>query len=228
MNRVKTLLPYLLVTLLCVAGVELFYDSVKKKLRIAPKSGADSRVVAEGVESTEENLDQEFDYQVIVDRNLFGSSSGPVVETENEEASPDDMELTSLDIILLGTISGDSNGRRAFIVDKSTNEQEVYQKGDAVQGAIIKDILRGKIVLNYQGNDEVLHMSTDKDTGSQGGEAVNPSPRKRRILPAPAQAMPPGGNVNGDVQTAPPKRRFSFKKRTNPEPESESEPEPSQ
>jgi type II secretory pathway component PulC len=224
LKRVKTLLPYLLVTLLCVGGVELFYGAFKKKLLIEPKRAASSSITEQGAQTGEQGSYEKFDYQVIVDRNLFGSSEGDAPVDEKDKPENGDLEATSLEIVLLGTISGETKGQRAFIVDKTTNKQDIYMKGDGLQGAIIKDIQRGKIILHYQGKDEVLHMSTDDDGGQQGGVAVNPSPRKKRMLPAPPSGRL-GGNSRDNVRTATPKRRFSFKKAVKPTLEPEEEPE---
>ena len=48
---------------------------------------------------------------------------------------------------------------RAIIFDKTVNKQALYETGDAVQGAVVKEILRGKVILVYNGRDEMLDMS---------------------------------------------------------------------
>jgi len=60
---------------------------------------------------------------------------------------------------LLGTIAG-GNPEEAFAVieDQRKKKQFLYQIGQSVQGAEIIKILRQKVVLNYQGEDQVLEM----------------------------------------------------------------------
>ena len=59
----------------------------------------------------------------------------------------------------MGTINGGEGDSRAIVLDKSNNKQELYEKGDVIQGAKIKEILRGKVILVYNGKDEMLDMS---------------------------------------------------------------------
>lgn len=72
----------------------------------------------------------------------------------------------------MGTIDSDSNGRRAIILDNKTRQQEIYREGDSVQQAVVKKILRGKIVLHLRGKDEILSMADDKASSSSVAAAT--------------------------------------------------------
>ncbi len=209
MKNIKTILPYLLITIFCVGGVEYFYGYLEQELLRTPLDLKTAQVTPLQGKSEASSTEKRYDYQVIIDRNLFGGSLTADEEKKDEIGSLDDLETTLLDIVLLGTITGTSAGRRAFILDKSSSSQEIYQKGDAIQGAIIKEILRGKIVLNFQGKDEILHMTTDKD-GKPTGVAVTPSPRKKRALMTP-RAAGAGSSEKNKMRTVRPTRKFSFK-----------------
>ncbi len=216
MKNIKTILPYLLITVFCVGGVEYFYAYLQQELLRPPLESETAQVASLQEKGEVATTEKRFDYQVIIDRNLFGGSLTAGEEKKDEVGSLDDLETTLLDIILLGTITGTSAERRAFILDKSTNSQEIYQKGDAIQGAIIKEILRGKVVLNFRGKDEILHMTTEKD-GKSKGVAVTPSPRKRRAVLTP-RAAGSGTSQKSKMRTVRPTRKFSFKNTKKPEP----------
>jgi len=54
----------------------------------------------------------------------------------------------------------------AIIQEGRKKEQKRYQKGDTIQNAQIKAVLRGKVILNYKGKDQVLLMESSKGAAS--------------------------------------------------------------
>jgi type II secretory pathway component PulC len=160
--RITDILPLLLITLFCVGVVEGGYlaleyfvlqpsaEQVKPLVPVAAENGA--MVKDESVEV--------HDYHAILQRNLFGPPPGADQSAVKGNAdSGEDLQLTSLDIVLMGTINGADGADRAIILDKNVNKQALYETGDAIQGAIVKEILRGKVILAYNGRDEMLDMS---------------------------------------------------------------------
>ncbi len=103
------------------------------------------------------------DYGVIVERNLFGSTTAEEI-SETKEIDVDALEYTELDLVLLGTVAG-SNGEISYAVigDRSGREQELYREGDEVAGARLVKIMRTKVVLRVEDRDEVLAMENDMD-----------------------------------------------------------------
>ena len=95
------------------------------------------------------------DFQVIIDRNIFGSieKASEVKATEIEA-----LEATSLKIALLGTVVGNQQNAIAVIEETDNKRQGLYRVGDSVQNAIVKMILRGKVVLRVGDRDEILTM----------------------------------------------------------------------
>ncbi len=122
------------------------------------------------------NLQKKGQYDKIIERNLFK------VELEGAKALPKEkidvkpikiLKPTTLNLVLWGTVTGASE-IFAVIEDKKARQQFLYEVGDEVQGARLKQILRHKVILNYQGMDQVLEMKTeDKNiqTSKSSGEA---------------------------------------------------------
>ncbi len=89
----------------------------------------------------------------------------------------------------MGTVSGGSGENRAVILTKKDRKQKLYEAGELVEGAQIKRILRGKVVLNFNGKDEVLDMSEAAKYGKGGASGpVSAAPSYRR--PQVEQARP--------------------------------------
>ena len=176
-SRYSIILSFILATLLAVGGVELFYGSLIKKL-------AKNATITTQLDTTQPDTNKtppravvtnhpqkkpggKEDYSIISRRSLFGkikatTSSKPAVQEETV------LTTTSLNLALLGTIGGKDNDQRAIIRDKSDKKQDIYYKGDAIANALIKEILRGKIILTVNGKDEILLMQESKSPPSTG------------------------------------------------------------
>ncbi len=104
-------------------------------------------------------------YDMIVQRNIFGATeekaeSLPADERiVNEEEVIENLEETTLQLSLLGTIAGDAVNARAIILDEKERKQDIYRIGDSVQGAEIRQIFRGRVVLRQGDKDEILTMA---------------------------------------------------------------------
>ena len=190
-RRISSIVPLLFITLFCVGLVEGGYQALEFFL-LRDQAGRKDVVpepVAEPVHRVEVT-EQNHDYRIILRRNLFG----PPPSTEKlkvEESVPvEELEETSLKIALKGTINGVEEHARAIILDKKSRSQKLYQKGDGIQGAFVKEILRGRVILSHNGNDEVLDMSDTAGSAELAGPvAVTPGVRSKKIVPRVA----PGG-----------------------------------
>lgn len=110
------------------------------------------------------------DYSVIVEQDIFGSSSlrtnksllgnngiGPALSAEEE-----------LGIALLGTVAGSPEISRAIIKDIKTNELSLYKTGDTVatpswkgsSTAHIESIEKDVVVLIHEGQRKILELGT--------------------------------------------------------------------
>ena len=182
---IRILVKLLIIFALVFAAVSIWYSRVEEKLQM--DSVSRTQVAAPEVEKKTEILRKENDYTIIVRRNIF---QAVVVKTEPvvEDVKPEILEPTKLKLSLMGTISGSERNARAIISDEVQRKQDIYQVGDSVQGAMIKTIDRGKVVLSVNGKDEVLTLKDRKG----GGDAYRPSPAdyyKEPAAPA-AQAAP--------------------------------------
>ncbi len=121
-------------------------------------------------------------YQSIVDRNIFltntqadPSQTDTAQKSVSQETalSLDTLKVTELKLTLWGTIVGEGIPSYAIIEDQTTNEQQLYRIGDTVQDSKIKLILRERVILSVNGNDEILSIQNNA-TGGAGGYSGSP------------------------------------------------------
>jgi len=166
---VRILVKLVLIFVLVFAAVSIWYSRVEVKLQ--KDSVSRSQAVVPLSEKKTEILRKPNDYTIIVRRNIF---QAVVVKTEKDtkEIQTEILEPTKLKLTLMGTISGSERDARAIISDEVKRKQDIYQVGDSIQGAMIKSVERGKVVLSLNGKDEVLTLKDRKG----GGAAYKPSP----------------------------------------------------
>lgn len=184
--RISTFLPLLLITLACVSAVEGFYTVVERKLRapvektaVVPQVPQKKRVEASSTQRTaDENV------RKVLERNLFGPPPSADKTKSAGGQSAADLQPTSLSLVLMGTIVSAGEESRAIILEKETKNQDIYQQGDVVQGAEVKEILRKKVVLTSNGRDEVLDMTeAAKYTPMTPTPAAASAARQGQMLP---------------------------------------------
>jgi general secretion pathway protein C len=128
-------------------------------------------------------------YDAIVTRNLFGNPQAPA----DQPAGSFDLsrlENTTLALKLWGTVSGRATGSYAVIEDEALRKQQLYQEGDRIQQALIKSILREKVILSVNGQDQVLAMVKPESQPSARPAALTIAAVERGAQP-PATAEPP-------------------------------------
>ena len=184
-------------------------DDRQVVVTVSPDAGAPLRDT--GNEITEKKFSRQH-YASIEKRNLFKAA----VEEKKDVSSPkpdlpsvETLEETSLDLKLLGTIILEPQGAFAIIQEGRKKEQLRYQKGDTVQNALVKAVLREKVILFYKGRDEVLLMEPAK--GSAAPKAPF-APFASTVLPGEKTSLSRSlvdealGNINklmGDVRVRP-------------------------
>ncbi len=97
-------------------------------------------------------------YRVIFQRDLFKTQKASGTPAQKADINLEDMEETKLQLKLWGTVTGDTQQSYAVIEDIQKREQNLYRVGDNIQQATLKAILRAKVVLTVNGQDEVLAM----------------------------------------------------------------------
>lgn len=159
--RLSTFLPLLLITLTCVLAVEGLYTVVEKGLRAPVEKAAVVAQVPErkqaGTSTTQRTADE--NVRKVLERNLFGPPPSADKTKSAGDQTTADLQPTSLSLVLMGTIVSAGEESRAIILEKDTKNQDIYQQGDVVQGAEVKEILRKKVVLTSNGRDEILDMT---------------------------------------------------------------------
>lgn len=161
-----TILNIIIIAGIIYAGFDSFYLFVEEKFDEPDYSIRISETRQKTAERTMQRLG---DYRIIQNRNIFGENAQKN-EIPVEISQLDNLEPTSLKIALMGTIFGDTRNAAAIIQDNIKKSQDLYRVGDSIQNAIIKNILRGKIVLSYNGRDEILVM----DEPNSGNNTITP------------------------------------------------------
>ncbi len=119
-------------------------------------------------------------YRAIIDRDIFGSGEEVLQETGGEDV--DDLEPTSLNVALLGTVVGGKQYAFAVIEEVNKKKQGLYKVGDSVQGATVKRILRGKVVLRVNDKDEILTMEEEAASRAEPGYVRSPAGEKEATI----------------------------------------------
>lgn len=160
-------------SILIYIGVDIFYRTICFQLTEI-SSVEMAEVITQNIADYVPQPLNSFD--VIVDRNIFGSSdedSSDVEPMDMEAKEIEALEPTSLKISLLGTVTGSEENACAVIEETGRKTQGLYRVGDAVQNAVVKKILWGKVVLRVGDRDEILSM--DEAETKKGGGARSSS-----------------------------------------------------
>ena len=194
MKNLSYIVPFVIVTVVVYAMVELFYGVVMSSFLAIDTSSANVVTVDRMPAKNGSELQKFTDYSIISSRNLFQSSAQVEAREGANAADPyAGIEATKLELVLMGTITGQDGADRAIIYKKRENKQEIFYKGDAIEGALIKRILRGRIILEYQGNDEILDMSEASSVRPQQSTAkaaVSPVPQRKQVISGPSSQVP--------------------------------------
>ncbi|UCH00842.1 MAG: PDZ domain-containing protein [Deltaproteobacteria bacterium] len=150
-RRYQTILNLFALAAIIFLGVDLFYTTIRAQLR-----GFDTQKgVMHQLPDVKGNRKAPLDYyRVIINRNIFGLEEEASREIGEEEI--EDLKPTSLKLALLGTVVGDQQSAVAVIEEIDKKKQGLYRAGDSVQSAIVRKILRGKIILRVKDRDEIL------------------------------------------------------------------------
>lgn len=220
-QRYSTILSFILLTLLVTGAVELFYNSLSKKLfenkeveqAVIEKSLDTANTARQKQTRKKQSIRNTENYAIISKRDLFGKIQEEIKTVPEPEPV---LTTTSLDLVLLGTIGGDSDEQRAIIRKKSSNNQELYFRGDAIDQALIKKIYRGRVILTVNGKDEILLMQEAKSPPSSGKTQnyTMPDVYTPEEMPQADENIEPEDLTEPQEETSPkvvPKRRISLK-----------------
>lgn len=178
-----------LVTLIVFSAVRMFYGVATGYLEdemlsagLRSSAGPADSGVSPGDPGVPAKRSHE-DYDVIAGRDLFRTGRASPEETPSAaETDIEALEQTGLELTLWGTITGGSGEKAwAVIEDRSgrSRHQHLYRSGDRIGDALIKMVLREKVVLSVDGRDEVLEMEhPEKKSARQADSGI-----RRRLSP---------------------------------------------
>lgn len=153
------LLSITLVIILGVEGVCWKFRTYLTKHTISLQQPTPSATQENTISEPPPSQDLESKRKIILNRQLFGPPPGGIAIVAEPTSIPSQPTMTDLDIVLMGTIGVTDGDGKAIILDKQSNTQQIYQKGDAIRGSFIKEILRGRVLLSRNGKDGFLEMN---------------------------------------------------------------------
>lgn len=179
-NRYFTISNILLITIAVYFSISAFYKITTYQLDpVAPPITADTKQVSSLEDEAFHPLSY---YKIIVERNLFntlkdGTSQSTPIKIET-------LKQTELKLKLWGTVTGLAGQPYAVIEELKGRQQNLYRKGDTVQNATVKMILREKVILSVNGQDEVLEMEQVRSIagGRKPPKTVSRSNRRKITL----------------------------------------------
>jgi general secretion pathway protein C len=104
------------------------------------------------------------EYRAILERNLFGIKRDESTRGKEGDlmSNIDKLALTSLNCTLIGTVIKETGESWAIVKDNQSNREEKLAVGSVFSGAKVVMILRNKVVLNFNGKDELLVMGIER------------------------------------------------------------------
>lgn len=221
-SKSSIIAAFILVSILAVGGVEFFCRSLGGALAVekivvqpAPTTASIALPVAKqqipGPGKAGKPLATE-NYTIIIKRGLFGKVKSGKVPEKKPDPTPVALQQTTMNLTLLGTISGEGDVQRAIIFDKQGKTQDIYYRGDAIGAAIIKEVKRGEIILTVGGKDEILLMEELKSgtaTESRRGAATGGQPTGSALF---APLSVPKSFVEAQKKGATEKRKSELRK----------------
>ncbi len=145
---------------------------------------------------------------IIIDRNLFGAELGTANQAKTvkkTELNPAiELKPTSLNLKLWGTVTGGSDFF-AVIEDKKSRKQSLYEIGDSIDGAIIKMIVRDKVILSHNGKDQILEIEADTKNGVRSQTIIKspPSNDPEPIYISPQESIDDSPNLTSQIKFRP-------------------------
>jgi general secretion pathway protein C len=182
-KRAIVLINLALITLGAYCGAGLFYQIWSLRNQPAPAESSAAPSASGAVSSFAKPYAA---YRPILQRNLFKTQRAAETASRQSQINLENMEETKLQLKLWGTVTGNTQQSYAVIEDTQKREQNLYRVGDSVQDATVKAILRAKVVLTVNGQDEVLAME-DIQQGSRSAPLASrsrPSSVSRRPIRA--------------------------------------------
>jgi general secretion pathway protein C len=159
MKKAFPLINLLLIFLIANSSVSIFYEYIEAKLQ-----NNKSLIISRYSEHTAEqkNLYPLSFYADVTLRDLFKTNIVSPEPAKKIERPLHELKPTKLNLELKGTITGTGADPLAVISKKGSSEQMTYAVGDTIDQAVIKAIMKGKVILLVNGREEILFMKESK------------------------------------------------------------------
>ena len=173
-NRYFSIANFLLITVGVYLCVNAFYTVVTGQLDFGTPGNLPLNRSPEA--SIQRSYPPLAGYSAIAKRNIFNTGSA---KSEGPAAEPkvdiENLKETDLKLKLWGTVTGRDEAAYAVIEDTKARQQNLYRAGDTIQDAVVKLILREKVVLRVEDRDEILAMEDNRASaaGRSAGRNVN-------------------------------------------------------
>lgn len=192
-RQIHILFNLLALFVITYIAVDTFYRVVGIQLY---RIGGEKVVILQDIETGAAKSLTKPEFAMIVERNIFGATEKAAPPPVEETVEPiETLEETTLQLSLLGTIAGDEESARAIILDQRKRNQDIYRVGDSVQGAEIRKILRGKVILRHEDKDEILTMVEGDDKPRPSARAGRRNTRSSRATDRKRALPEPGGSI---------------------------------
>jgi general secretion pathway protein C len=152
MNKIFIILNLLLLTIGIYLGVKGFYRIVISNIAVQTPESHMKKIPV-----VKDNIFKPLTYyRKITDRNLFKTGAEISAKKKGVDMDLEGLQETELNLKLWGTVTGKTTF--AVIEEIKERKQNLYHVGDSIQNAVVKMILREKVVLDVNGKDEVLNI----------------------------------------------------------------------
>ena len=144
------------IALIVHLSVDIFYTALRQRFSYSHVKKPPLYLKEHVAERSSPSLK---DFNLIVERDIF-KTKRVIKKVEPEPVEDiDALKEATLDVALIGTVVGAPSDTYAIIREKKgKKEQNLYRVGDSIKGAVIKKILRGKVILRVGSQDQVLSM----------------------------------------------------------------------
>ncbi len=166
------------INLFLLAGAVLLGFNVYQSVEAGKKEAA-KPLIAANVSKTLETGESSHDavrpwkhYEGIVRRNVLNIKTSS--EQEEGKINVNALEKTALNLVLWGTVT--SGGKTYAVIQEKGGQQNLYAAGQQIASAVVKAVLREKVVITHNGKDQILEMETVSKP-SPGGSAPVPYPQ---------------------------------------------------
>jgi general secretion pathway protein C len=126
------------------------------------------------------------EYDVIIERDLLQvekkAATAKQAPVEKDVVRP----IAEMGLTLRGTIAGPKEVARAIIEEK--NQQKSYKIGDEVKGATVLAIYRNKVIMDVNGQEQMLVVK-ETDTKSRVSSRSTPSRPSQRPSPTSSSGL---------------------------------------